>query len=56
MIDQTKIHQQAAASANAAVPSFEIGTPEHTAWLAKYDSEFARLVMRAPMTLDERNA
>lgn len=46
MIDQLKIHQQAAAAANAAVPAFKVGTPEHTAWLAVYDKEFAKRVLK----------
>ena len=46
MVDQLKIHQQAAAAANAAVPTFKIGTPEHAAWLAAYDKEFAKRVLR----------
>jgi hypothetical protein len=46
MIDMTRLHQLACTAANAAVPNYiDNGTPEHSAWLAAYDAEFAILLL-----------
>ena len=39
------IHKQACEFANAAVPEWIIGTPEHYKWLRVYDMAFFRLTM-----------
>jgi len=46
MIDMTRLHKLACDAAYAAVPGYQDNdTPEHTAWLAAYDKEFAILLL-----------